>query len=68
MNTSAYIEEARIGKLYQTPMLMTVHIVTPVMMRIMPLTINLDKWGVNKLFQTSDEVIIRELKVYVDDG
>ena len=47
---------------------MTVQIVTPGMMRIMPLTINLDKWGVNKLFQTSDEVIIRELKVYVDDG
>ena len=27
----------------------------------------LDQWGVEKLFQNSDEVIIRELKMYVED-
>ena len=33
----------------------------------MTLTINLYKWGFQNLFQTSDEVIIIELKVYVED-
>ena len=27
----------------------------------------LDEWGVEKLFQNSDEVIIRELKFYIED-
>ena len=26
-----------------------------------------DKWGVEKLFKTSEEVTIRELKVYIED-
>ena len=46
---------------------MTVHTVTIGMARIMTMTINLYKWGVQKLFQTSYEVIIRELKIYVED-
>ena len=46
---------------------MTVHTVTTEMMRITPLDINLDKWGVDKLFQTSDELIIRYLKFYFED-
>ena len=27
----------------------------------------LDQWGIEKLFQSSDEVIIRELKLFVED-
>ena len=27
----------------------------------------LDQWGVDKLFQNTDEVIFRELKLYIED-
>ena len=61
------IEESRIGKLWQTRIVMIVHTVTPVMMTIVILTINLDKRGIEKLFQTSKEVIIMGLRVYTED-
>ena len=47
---------------------MAVHTVTTGKIRIMIFTINLDKWGVENLFQNDEEVMIRELKVYIKDG
>ena len=60
------LNNQELEKIYQTPIVMTVQKFTPGMTMVVTLTINLDKWGFEKLFQTSDKVIIRELKIYVE--
>ena len=67
MYASACIEEARIGKtLSRTESIHGLHSHSW-NDEDHAFDYQLDQWGVDKFFQNSDEVIIRELKLYIED-
>ena len=67
MYTSACIEEATIGRTLSNIDSKEISHINSWNDYDHALNYQLDQWGVDKLFQNSDKVIIRELNLYIED-